>query len=50
MIPRPKIVLCCRSPPVNSAKAAESYRAYLAIRGKSTEDPLAADARKRAGE
>jgi len=35
---------------LNSAKAAESYRAYLAIRGKSTEDPLAADARKRAGE
>jgi tetratricopeptide (TPR) repeat protein len=33
---------------LNSAKAAESYRAYLDIRGKSTEDPLLPDVRKRA--
>ena len=30
-------------------EAAESYRAYLDIRGKSTEDPLVADARRRSG-
>ncbi len=35
---------------LNSAKASDSFRAYLDIRGKSTEDPLAADARKRAGQ
>jgi len=34
---------------LNSTRSAESYRTYLGIRGKSTEDPLAADARKRAG-
>ena len=33
---------------LNSAKAAESYRAYLDIRGKSTEDPLLPDVRRRA--
>ena len=33
---------------LKSAKAAESYRAYLAIRGKSTEDPLLPDVRRRA--
>jgi tetratricopeptide (TPR) repeat protein len=35
---------------LNSSKASESYRAYLDIRGTSTEDPLVADARKRAGQ
>jgi Flp pilus assembly protein TadD len=35
---------------LNSSKSADSYRAYLDIRGKSTEDPLVADARKRAGQ
>jgi tetratricopeptide (TPR) repeat protein len=35
---------------LNSSKSAESYRAYLDIRGKSTEDPLVADARKRASQ
>jgi tetratricopeptide (TPR) repeat protein len=34
---------------LKSAKAAESYGAYLAIRGKSTEDPFVPEARKRAG-
>ena len=33
---------------LKTAGFAESYRAYLNIRGKSTEDPLAADVRKRA--
>ena len=28
---------------------ADSYRAYLSIRGKSTEDPLLPEVRKRAG-
>ena len=35
---------------LNSSKAAESYHAYLDIRGKSTEDPLVPDVRKRAGQ
>jgi len=35
---------------LNSSKAVESFRAYLDIRGKSTEDPLVPDARKRAGQ
>jgi hypothetical protein len=30
-------------------EAAASYKAYLDIRGASTEDPLVADARRRAG-
>jgi eukaryotic-like serine/threonine-protein kinase len=34
---------------LNSAKAVESYRAYLAIRGKSADDPLLPDVRRRAG-
>jgi tetratricopeptide (TPR) repeat protein len=34
---------------LNSTNFADSYRAYLEIRGKSAEDPLVADARKRAG-
>ncbi len=34
---------------LNSAKAAESYRAYVAIRGTSTDDPLLSDVRRRAG-
>jgi tetratricopeptide (TPR) repeat protein len=34
---------------LNSAKAAESYRAYLDIRGTSAEDPLVPEARRRAG-
>ncbi|MGE5198338.1 MAG: tetratricopeptide repeat protein, partial [Rhodospirillaceae bacterium] len=34
---------------LNSTKAAESYRAYLDIRGKSSEDPLVPEARKRTG-
>ncbi len=33
---------------LKSARAAESYRAYLDIRGNSTEDPLVPDARRRA--
>jgi eukaryotic-like serine/threonine-protein kinase len=33
---------------LNSERYTESYRAYLAIRGQSTEDPLVADARRRA--
>jgi eukaryotic-like serine/threonine-protein kinase len=33
---------------LNTAGYAESYRAYLAIRGESKEDPLVPDARKRA--
>jgi serine/threonine protein kinase/tetratricopeptide (TPR) repeat protein len=32
-----------------SARAAESFREYLEIRGKSTEDPLLPDVKKRAG-
>jgi serine/threonine protein kinase/tetratricopeptide (TPR) repeat protein len=32
---------------LKSARAGESYRAYLEIRGKSTEDPLVADVRRR---
>ena len=34
---------------IKTAGFAESYRAYLNIRGNSTEDPLLADVRKRAG-
>ena len=34
---------------LNTAGFAESYRAYLNIRGKSTEDPLVPDVRRRAG-
>jgi tRNA A-37 threonylcarbamoyl transferase component Bud32 len=34
---------------LNMAKFADSYRAYLDIRGKSTEDPLLPDVRRRAG-
>jgi tetratricopeptide (TPR) repeat protein len=34
---------------LNSAKARESYQAYLDIRGKSAQDPLVADARRRTG-
>lgn len=34
---------------LHSAKAGESFRAYTAIRGASTEDPLLPDARRRAG-
>ena len=33
---------------LNTASFAESYRAYLDIRGKSTEDPLVPDVRRRA--
>ena len=33
---------------LKNANFADSYRAYLAIRGKSSEDPLVADARRRA--
>ena len=32
---------------MKSSGFAESYRTYLSIRGKSNEDPLLADARKR---
>ena len=32
---------------LKSAKAAESYQAYLDIRGRANDDPLAADARRR---
>ena len=35
---------------LKSAGFAESYRTYLTIRGKAGEDPLVADARKRAGQ
>ena len=34
---------------LNTASFADAYRKYLDIRGKSTEDPLASDARARAG-
>ena len=34
---------------LKNAGFAESYRTYLAIRGKSTDDPLLADVRRRAG-
>ena len=34
---------------LKNAGFAESYRAYLGIRGKSTEDPLLPEVRKRAG-
>ena len=34
---------------LNNAGVAESYRAYLAIRGKSSEDPLLPEVRRRAG-
>jgi len=34
---------------LNTASFAESYRAYLDIRGKSTEDPLVPEVRRRAG-
>jgi len=34
---------------LNTAGFANSYREYITIRGQSTEDPLVADARKRAG-
>ena len=34
---------------LNSAGFVDSYRAYLAIRGQSKEDPLLADVRRRAG-
>ncbi len=34
---------------MKSSGFADSYRSYLAIRGNSNEDPLAADARKRLG-
>ena len=33
---------------LKNAGSAESYREYLSIRGKSTEDPLLAEVRKRA--
>ena len=33
---------------LNTARFAESYRAYLAIRGQSKEDPLLPDVRRRA--
>jgi hypothetical protein len=33
---------------MKSSGFAESYRTYLSIRGKSNEDPMLADARKRA--
>jgi serine/threonine protein kinase/tetratricopeptide (TPR) repeat protein len=33
---------------LNNAASADSYRAYLDIRGKSTEDPMLTDVRKRA--
>jgi serine/threonine protein kinase/tetratricopeptide (TPR) repeat protein len=35
---------------LNSAGFAESYRAYLSIRGQSSEDPLVPDVRRRAGQ
>jgi hypothetical protein len=35
---------------LKSAGFAESYKTYLTIRGKAGEDPLLADARKRAGQ
>jgi hypothetical protein len=34
---------------LKSAEFADSYRAYLSIRGKAGEDPLLADVRKRIG-
>ena len=34
---------------LNSEKAAESYQAYLDIRGKAGEDPLLSEVRRRAG-
>jgi hypothetical protein len=34
---------------MGTASFADSYREYLKIRGGSKEDPLALDARKRAG-
>ena len=34
---------------MNTAGFVDSYRAYLNIRGKSTEDPLLPDVRRRAG-
>ena len=34
---------------LGNARFAESYRAYLEVRGKSTEDPLLPDVRRRAG-
>ena len=34
---------------LKTAGFAESYRAYLALRGKSTDDPLLPDIRRRAG-
>jgi tetratricopeptide (TPR) repeat protein len=34
---------------LNSSKSADSYRAYLDIRGRSTEDPFLPDVRRRAG-
>ena len=34
---------------MNTAGFVDSYRAYLNIRGKSTEDPLVPDVRRRAG-
>ena len=34
---------------LNTAAFVDSYRAYLTIRGKSTEDPLVPDVRRRAG-
>ena len=34
---------------LNNAASADSYRAYLNIRGKSTEDPLLPEVRRRAG-
>ena len=34
---------------LNSAGFAESYRAYLKLRGKSSEDPLLPEVRRRAG-
>ena len=33
---------------LKSARSAESYQAYLAIRGQSAEDPMVPDARRRA--
>ena len=35
---------------LNNAGSSESYKAYLALRGGSKEDPLVAEARRRAGE
>jgi hypothetical protein len=34
---------------LKSTRAAESYRAYLDIRGQSKDDPLVPEIRKRAG-